>query len=74
MSLKLEQKKVGFYDVSFHNGKKLGSFYMEVDGYYVFNPDMENGGYWNEYSLKLIIQKLEELNKEWDAHVKDNYL
>jgi hypothetical protein len=74
MTLKLEQKKPGLYDVFFHNGKKLGSFYMEVDGYFVFQPDPTNEGYWSEYSLKLIIQKLEDLNKEWDAHVKDNYL
>lgn len=73
MTLNLEQKQAGLYDVFFYNGKKLGQFYMEVDGYYVFLPE-NNSGYFNEYSLKLIINKLTELNKEWDNHVKDNYL
>lgn len=71
---KLEQKQACVYDVIFNNGKKLGQFYMEVDGYFVFQPDITNGGFWNEYTLKLILKKLEELNLEWDNHIKDNYL
>lgn len=72
--IKLEQKQACVYDVIFNNGKKLGQFYMEVDGYFVFQPDITNGGFWNEYTLKLILKKLEELNQEWDNHIKDNYL
>lgn len=71
--LTLKEKTPGAYDVIYHNGTKIGKFYMEVDGYYVFLPE-NNSGYFNEYSLKLIINKLTELNKEWDNHVKDNYL
>ncbi len=72
--IKLEEKKACLYDVLFNNGKKLGQFYMEVDGYYVFQPDTENQGFWNEYSLKLILIELEKLNKDWDNHIKDNFL
>lgn len=71
--IKLEQKQACVYDVVFNNGKKLGEFYMEVDGYYVYQP-LEGGGFLNEHSLKLILEKLTEINKEWDNHIKDNYL
>ena len=71
--IKLEQKKACLYDVVFNNGKKIGEFYMEVDGYYVYQP-LEGNGFLTEHSLKLILEKLTEINKEWDNHIKDNYL
>jgi len=72
--IKLEEKESCLYDVVFNNGKKLGQFYMEVDGYYVFQTDTENNGFWTEYTLKLILVELEKLNKDWDNHIKDNFL
>jgi hypothetical protein len=72
--IKLEEKEACLYDVVFNNGKKLGQFYMEVDGYYVFRIDTENNGFWTEYTLKLILVELEKLNKNWDNHIKDNFL
>jgi hypothetical protein len=72
--VKLEQKQACLYDVVFNNGKKLGQFYMEVDGYYVFQADTETNGFWTEYTLKLILVELEKLNKDWDNHIKDNFL
>ena len=52
------------YEVYF-NKQHLGYFYMEVDGFWVFIPK-GNIGYWNEFSLRIIADKLEEMNKKWN--------
>lgn len=46
-----------FYD----NGKYLGFAYKEIDGYYVF--EQKGSGFWTSYSLRMVADKLEELNK-----------
>lgn len=58
------------YEVYF-NKQHLGYFYMEVDGFYVFIPKGHNG-YWNEYSLRMIADKLEELNTAHNKNI-ENY-
>jgi hypothetical protein len=50
------------YEVYF-NGQHLGYFYLEIDGFYVFVPKSDIG-YWSEFSLRMIADKLEELNKQ----------
>lgn len=52
------------------NNKLLGYTQMLEDGYYTFKP-RNNIGYFNEYSLRLIANFLEELNKDWDTQVKN---
>lgn len=71
--LNLEKVNKGLYNVSYGKSNKLGIIYMEVDGYFVFQPE-EGSGFWNEYSLTLIVDKLKELNKDWDKHLMDNLL
>ena len=56
------------YEVYF-NGQHLGYFYLEVDGFYVFNPKGDIG-YWNEFNLRMIADKLEELNKKWNEEIE----
>lgn len=51
-----ESGKLWFY-TSF-----IGHCYQEVDGFYVYKPN-EISGQYNEYSLRLIADFLEELNK-----------
>lgn len=46
-----------------NNGRILGELYVEIDGFYVFQPDLSSSGYWNEYLLIVILNKLTELNK-----------
>lgn len=55
--------------VEFTNGKLLGEFYREVDGYYVFDPE-SGSGYWPEWLLRALADELEELNKEWNEQVE----
>ena len=47
--------------------QKVGQFYLESDGFWVFNST--GTGYWNEYSLRLIADSLEELNKSWNEQL-----
>jgi hypothetical protein len=51
--------------------QKVGLFYFEVDGFWVFNST--GTGYWNEYSLRLIADKLEELNKSWNDQLNEYF-
>ena len=47
----------------------MGELCKEVDGYYVWYPDVYRGGYWSEWLLRAIADKLRELNKEWHEQV-----
>jgi hypothetical protein len=59
------------YAVYAPNEKEIGFLYIEVDGYYVYQP---NGGpapsCWSAYGMREIADKLDELNREWDKEVK----
>lgn len=58
----------GIYAVYF-NQKKIGTFVIQDDGYYGFYTESDSG-YWSSYALRLIADKLDEMNKEWDEQVK----
>lgn len=57
------------YVVTHDNGTPVGELYQEVDGYYVFHP-IHRQGYWDEMSLRQIVDKMQELNAPWDAQVQ----
>jgi hypothetical protein len=46
----------------------LGYFYTEIDGFWVFS--VEQQGYWNEFSLRMIADKLEEMNKPYNEEIE----
>lgn len=46
-----------------HGDKLIGYFVPDIDGFYYFRPE-EDGGYWNEYSLLELGNKLKELNQD----------
>ena len=50
------------------NGKVMGEYYQEVDGYWVFEPE-PTGGYWNEHILVKIMYELRVLNAAWDLTI-----
>jgi len=70
--LTLEKVNQRLYNVTFN--RHIGIIYMESDGYFVFQPDESNHGFWSENTLKSILDKLTELNKDWDQHLMDNLL
>lgn len=53
--------------ILFFNNTYIGKCYREVDGYYIYEP--ATIGQFNEYSLRLIADFLEQLNKPWDKQV-----
>ena len=51
-----------------YNGKKIGEFYQEVDGFYVFVPE-PGPGYWNEHIIMRTLYELRKLNIVWDLQI-----
>lgn len=51
------------------NGQSImGEFIVNDDGYYVFFPSNIKG-YYNEFFLQILLNKLTELNKDWDEQL-----
>jgi hypothetical protein len=60
------------YLVSFKpNGKCIGSFLMDVDGYYYFWVNNDSGC-WGSYELRIISNTLDKINKPYNDFVKEN--
>jgi len=68
--INLEYVIDGVYGVYF-NQKCIGHFTIQDDGYFGFYTN-ERSGYWSSYALRLIADKLDELNKEWNEYIKKN--
>jgi hypothetical protein len=61
----------GTFDVRLKSsGKLLGAFYMEVDGYYYFNPFEGLSGVWSQEALTEIGKELGKLNEEHDKEIQ----
>ena len=56
----------------YFNKKRLGAFVVQDDGYFGFYPDDDLKGYWSSHSLRLIADKLDEMNKTWDEYIDKN--
>jgi len=63
---KIERNK---YEVLI-NEKLIGHFIRDVDGYLYYWPLKSLSGSWNSNALRLIANKLDELNKELDNSIK----
>lgn len=70
--LKLKHVSHGNYLV-FINKQFFGSFVCEVDGYYVWYPTEFKGGAISSYILKMIADKLDAMNKDWDEQIKEYF-
>ena len=51
------------YNIVTNKGKLIGELIMDVDGYFYFWPE-DNNGAWASYHLRNVANKLDELNKE----------
>lgn len=67
--INLKKVKQFVYAVAF-NQKYIGDFILDVDGYYYFHID-NNKGYWNEYSLRVVADALEVINKPYNNIIKN---
>lgn len=54
----------------YYNNKLIGQVMRFEDGYYSFNFNRENNGWWSSYDLKLIAELLDDLNEPWNTEVK----
>lgn len=63
------EKSEDNYNVVFYNGVDCGNLIRDVDGYFMYFPK-NNGGGLESWSMKLIAEKLDELNKPWDEYVR----
>lgn len=54
------------------NGKCIGLFSMDVDGYYYFWPNNDSGC-WGSYGLIVIADALDILNKPHDNQIKEYF-
>lgn len=47
----------------------VGRFIRDVDGFFYYDPFHEPG-LWSEYHLRLIVDKLKELNAPWNEEIE----
>lgn len=60
------------YDVILSNDNLVGEFIQDVDGFYYFWFNEGDYGAWSSNSLRLISDKLDEVNKEWVDDIENN--
>lgn len=65
-------------DVRWKGGTRtLGTMYKEVDGFWKYEPNRSNGGYWDELLLLSIFAKLREMNEpieeEFDRMLEEQW-
>ena len=51
------------------NRQRIGEYYQEIDGRWVFEPDRTTSGYWDEYILLKILDELRVLNAKRDLMI-----
>ena len=69
MEIKLEKASKFVHNVKVNN-TKIGTFELDESGFYSFWYN--NAGSWSSYSLRLIADKLDEINKPY-KEVVDEY-
>ena len=55
------------------NGKEIGSFQLDVNGYYYFYTDEETLGGWESYSLREIADELDRINKPYEDSIEEYF-
>jgi hypothetical protein len=60
----LKEISSSLYEVYFENTVYLGQFIMDVDGHFYYWPSKKDGC-WSAWSLKIISEKLYELNSNY---------
>lgn len=65
----------GVKEIETLNGKKLGTFELDSDGSYYFWQDLKSNlvRCWSSYSLRLIANELDKINKPFEDKVKEYF-
>ena len=72
MNLQVEDVNEFIKELCTERGRVLGTFERDVDGYFYFWRNEKLTGCDSSYVLRGIADKLDEVNKEWDKHLKNN--
>jgi hypothetical protein len=51
----------------------LGYFTMDIDGFYYFDFVTAPNGLWTSYSLRMVANLLEEMNKPHEDNIKEYF-
>ena len=62
----------GTIQVHYTNDVKMGELLVNDDGYLVFFPELR-GGYWSDWNLKELADKMIELNVPWDKELNSYF-
>lgn len=74
MKIKLTEYEKGFYNVHTETNVFLGTFELDVDGFYHFWDNKNNNGCWGSNELRAIADKLEEINKPYREELNKYFL
>jgi hypothetical protein len=61
------------YNVLWENGKQIGTFELGIDGMFYFWNNIDSYGSWTSYSLRLIADKLYEINKPFREAIAEYF-
>lgn len=70
-SINIEKQSDVEYKIKFGD-KHIGHLLMDVDGYFYFKP-LNDLGLWSSYSLRMIADKIDEINFDFDQILKKNF-
>ena len=75
MEIKLKRKKTqsGYYKVQTSTGMYLGAFELDMDGFYYFCCNSSKSGCWGSNELRLIADKLDEVNKPYNDSLNEYF-
>ena len=71
-TLRAEEINKSNYRVLFED-RLLGHFIMDIDGYYYFDYVTSPNGLWTSYSLRMVADLLEEMNKPYEDNIKEYF-
>jgi hypothetical protein len=71
-TLRIEEINKSNHRVLFRN-RLLGHFVMDVDGFYYFDYVTAPNGLWTSYSLRMVADLLEEMNKPYEDNIKEYF-
>jgi hypothetical protein len=54
------------HKVIFNNKRHIGYFIMDIDGYYYFDSLIKSNGWWTSYSLRMVADLLDMMNKSYE--------
>jgi hypothetical protein len=72
LKVKPSETSAGEIDVFAYNDVQLGTFYMEIDGFYVYDA-IHRPGFMPSYMLRALADKLDELNEPYEKQMKEYF-